>query len=41
MRLRKKLKKGWTPERIHEDDEYPLDLILEVQEEMLAEKEEV
>ena len=34
--IQKQLKKGWTPERIHEDTEYPLDLILEVQEEMLT-----
>ena len=34
--IEKKLCKGWTPERIHEDDEYPMDLILEVQESILA-----
>lgn len=30
-RIEKKLKKGRTPEWIHEEDEYPLELILEVQ----------
>ena len=30
-RIKKKLKKGRTPEWIHEEDEYPLELILEVQ----------
>lgn len=29
--IAKKLKKGRTPEWIHEEDEYPLELILEVQ----------
>ena len=32
----KKLLKGWPPERIHSDDEYPMELILEVQETLPA-----
>ena len=32
-----KLRKGWSPERLHEEDEYPMDLILEVQKELQAE----
>ena len=30
-----KLRKGFTPEQLHEDDEYPIDLILQVQQEMM------
>ena len=34
--IEKKLRKGWTPEKIYEDDEYPMELIKQVQEEMLT-----
>ena len=34
--ISKKLKRGFTPEKIHEDDEYPMELILEVQKELLS-----
>ena len=34
--IAKKLRKNWSPERIHQDDEYPMELILEVQEALLA-----
>ena len=34
----KKLKRGFTPEEIHEYDEYPMDLILEVRAEIIRQK---
>lgn len=34
--IAKKLKKNWTPEKIHEDDEYPMELIMEVQAELMS-----
>ena len=34
--IEKKLRKGWTPERLHEEDEYPMEQILDVQESILA-----
>ena len=34
--IARKLRKGWSPERIHEDDEYPMELILEVQKALLV-----
>lgn len=35
--IRKKLVKGWSVEQIHEYDEYPMELILEVQQELATE----
>lgn len=34
--IAKKLRKNRSPERIHEDDEYPMELILKVQKELLV-----
>ena len=34
-----KLHKGWSPERLHEEDEYPMDLILEVRNELMLEEQ--
>ena len=32
--ISKKLRKGFSPEQIHEDDEYPMELIREVEKEL-------
>lgn len=36
--IARKLSKNWSPEKIHEYDEYPMELILEVQNELLVER---
>ena len=36
--IARKLSKNWSPEKIHEYDEYPLELILEVQSELASER---
>ena len=37
--IARKLSKNWSPEKIHEYDEYPMDLILEVQGELASERQ--
>ncbi len=34
--IARKLRRNWSPAQIHEYDEYPMELILEVQKELLA-----